>query len=480
MRGVGLGDLTEATLKADISCKDVARRDYLPSWGPPNALPRPAPEHNQGQPLDVLAEEPSLPEVLTQLQRRAEREPQGSGPASRWLRRLEEERAALWSAMGRRLSLNEETLSLSEGTLTERLTRIQALVFKPVSVPPQAEELRRPEPLRPGPGELVLLEGNGLLQPFGTAISLLAPWLALIVPLLLISDSAHPVAYWVILGLIAAFWAFFHLRSGRYWLTSERLLWQPRWGDPVEVPLSSIGEHSIAVTSWGTVKVDALGGICLRHVPRARALAALLSIRCRKEFRDVAAARGPQRELVLLHMGSTQPGQPLASDEAWGWIAVLRPGFVAFFSTPDARGDLLLDAITEPPELSLPPAKGLRDWIPGARRLLPGKSRDQIPVPLSLLIGQLQLLPEERMDAMLRKAASSDTGNSFWGPRAFLWEARELTWNQRGPRSLELSLGDKSMWAELSWQETEAVKPFLAGWKALPLTPETSGAEPPK
>jgi hypothetical protein len=29
---------------------------YLPGWDPSNALPRPAPEHHQGQPLDVQAE----------------------------------------------------------------------------------------------------------------------------------------------------------------------------------------------------------------------------------------------------------------------------------------------------------------------------------------------------------------------------------------------------------------------------------------
>ncbi len=56
MQCVGLGELTEAALKADASCKDVARLYYLPSWDPSLALPRPAPEHHQGQPLDVQAE----------------------------------------------------------------------------------------------------------------------------------------------------------------------------------------------------------------------------------------------------------------------------------------------------------------------------------------------------------------------------------------------------------------------------------------
>jgi hypothetical protein len=56
MECVGLGELTDAALKADASCKDVARLYYLPSWDTSNALPRPAPEHHQGQPLDVQAE----------------------------------------------------------------------------------------------------------------------------------------------------------------------------------------------------------------------------------------------------------------------------------------------------------------------------------------------------------------------------------------------------------------------------------------
>ncbi|RKH40302.1 hypothetical protein D7Y23_34950 [Corallococcus sp. AB050B] len=56
MQCVGLGDMTDAALKADASCKDVARLYYLPSWDPSNVHPRPIPEHHQGQPLDVQAE----------------------------------------------------------------------------------------------------------------------------------------------------------------------------------------------------------------------------------------------------------------------------------------------------------------------------------------------------------------------------------------------------------------------------------------
>ncbi|QQR44929.1 hypothetical protein JKA73_01910 [Myxococcus xanthus] len=52
---LGLAAQATAALKADASCKDVARLYYLPSWNPANTTPRPTPEHHRGQPLDVEA-----------------------------------------------------------------------------------------------------------------------------------------------------------------------------------------------------------------------------------------------------------------------------------------------------------------------------------------------------------------------------------------------------------------------------------------
>ncbi|WP_342377328.1 hypothetical protein NVS55_12065 [Myxococcus stipitatus] len=55
MEFLGLAAQATAALKADASCKDVARLYYLPSWNPANASPRPTPEHHRGQPLNVEA-----------------------------------------------------------------------------------------------------------------------------------------------------------------------------------------------------------------------------------------------------------------------------------------------------------------------------------------------------------------------------------------------------------------------------------------
>lgn len=60
---------------------------------------------------------------------------EGGLDASRFLRQFEEERTKLWRAMGRRLDLNDETLSLSGGTLPERLTQLRDMMIKPKPVP---------------------------------------------------------------------------------------------------------------------------------------------------------------------------------------------------------------------------------------------------------------------------------------------------------------------------------------------------------
>ncbi|WP_408888700.1 hypothetical protein ACJ2CR_29455 [Myxococcus faecalis] len=53
MDSLGLATQATAALKADASCKDVARLYYLPSWNPSNPTLRPAPEHHRGQALNV-------------------------------------------------------------------------------------------------------------------------------------------------------------------------------------------------------------------------------------------------------------------------------------------------------------------------------------------------------------------------------------------------------------------------------------------
>jgi hypothetical protein len=53
-----------------------------------------------------------------------------------------------------------------------------------------------------------------------------------------------PGAFVLLLVLIASV-VYTVLRSGRFWLTSERLVWKPLVGEPVQIPLRSIPEDGI-------------------------------------------------------------------------------------------------------------------------------------------------------------------------------------------------------------------------------------------
>ena len=87
------------------------------------------------------------------------------------------------------------------------------------------------------------------------------------------------------------------------------------------------------------------------------------------------------------------------------------------------------------------------------------RSRDRVEVPTSLLLEQLQLLPEERIDALLRKAAQSH-------PEIVLWEPRELIWNVGGSSWLELVRGEEALWGSVpSWAAHQHVGRVLQHWR---------------
>jgi|GEM_PF-3006159 len=379
---------------------------------------------------DAVAGESALAEVLPRIQRRAERESQSAEFASQLLRRVEEERTRLTTAMNRRLRP-----AAPGTTLAERLGQLSAVALRPLPRPP-------------GPGELRLLEGHAWLPPAESLLLFLPLWWIL----------ASFLGVGITLPLLVAFWLAFYARSGSYWLTSERLIWQPRWSDPVEVRLSDIGEGHLRVGAFNTVTVGAQDGVPLLHVSDATRLAALLSIRRRKEFREAAASRDPRRLVALLRMGPVAPGQRLEPGDSYRWgSAVLRPGFIVYFGNGGAR---LLDTITEPTG----PTRGY-SWL----------SRDEVPIPVELLLEQLLLLPEERMDAMLRKAVTVETPSFSSRPDVFLWEARALTWKLRAYGSLKVYQGDKALFGYLSWSDTPLVEQLVAQWKALQ---ETQPGEP--
>ncbi|AKJ03670.1 hypothetical protein ATI61_11980 [Archangium gephyra] len=377
---------------------------------------------------NALRAESTLPEVLGRLQRRAEREPDRQGPANQWLRSFEEERTALSRHIARRLS------KPAEGALAEQLGRLGAVALKPL-------------PLPPGEGETVLLEGGARWPPFLHFLSFFVLWsfasplVGILVRLRAGEAAGVWAATWVGVPLYVLFFAWFYVRTGHYWLTSERLLWKPRLGEPVQVMLSSLGDGQVTQGSAGTVKVRGRVRMTLRYVPNAWKLAALIAIHRRPEFRGVAR-RDPPSPMVILDMYRSPPGEPPYTEDVTSGVGMIRPGFVVYF--PPQRRSLLLDAITGPTALSSAPA-----W----------SSRDKVDVPVSLLLEQLQLLPEERIDALLRKAAASN-------PESLLWEPRELKWSAGSSSWMEMVRGEEALWAHVpSWAAHQHLGRVLQYWR---------------
>ncbi|HEX5752895.1 MAG TPA: hypothetical protein VFZ09_42220 [Archangium sp.] len=360
----------------------------------------------------ALQAESSLPEVLTRLQRRAGQEPEGKGPASRWLREFEEERTELSRRIARRLSLRKD------GSLTERLGRLEAVALAPL-------------PLPPSEGETVLLEGNARWPPVWH-------WMIFLVVWAFVSPLEEP---WVVVLVALLFYGWFYVRSGRYWLTSERLLWKPRLGAPVQLQLSSLEEGQVSVGATSIVRVRGRNRMTLRYVPDAWRLAALLCIYRRREFRG-AVRRDPRPLIAFVRMYITTPGETPNMDSARSGWGVLRPGFAAFFS-----GHLysrIIEAITEPSASSRGPER---------------RSREKVDVSDFLVLEQLQFLPEERIDALLRKALEAN-------PESFLWEPREMTWRFGNSASMEVSRGGTALWVpSLSWTENQHVGRILEHWR---------------
>ncbi|MFP2906467.1 hypothetical protein ACLESD_15665 [Pyxidicoccus sp. 3LFB2] len=86
-------------------------------------------------------------------------------------------------------------------------------------------------------------------------------------------------------------WLVVSIRSGRALLTSERLLWQPAFGEPVSVPLASIPTGGIHLNPRQlNVRVDGARRAEVRHLQDAPRLAVLLELHRQAPLR---ARRGP-------------------------------------------------------------------------------------------------------------------------------------------------------------------------------------------
>lgn len=201
------------------------------------------------------------------------------GPAGRRPRRL---RTRLERLARRRLSRFTRQPAESLGDV---LGRLEALVHAPL-------------PQLPDASEPVLLHGH---QGWRHFLSWPGSWVFLLLILtnrVGLERLGRPGPLLLVGGALCLY---FHLRcSGRFWLTPHRLLWQPRYGEPVQVSLDSLSSDSISsLPAWGEVRVHGDRSFTVSHAGLAGRLAELLKHHLQPSFRE-RVEHAPSEEAVVV------------------------------------------------------------------------------------------------------------------------------------------------------------------------------------
>jgi hypothetical protein len=300
------------------------------------------------------------------------------------------------------LALGEEGESLR--TLRQRRSRLEVLARKRLThftrrsgaslgeVLGALEALvREPVPQPPGQDEPVLLQGTQgwrhlLAWPGSWVFALLTltnrHWMARV---------GHPGPLLIAGG---ALFLYFHLRcSGRFWLTAKRLMWQPRFGEPVQVSLESIAPGGISsLPAWGEVRVEGSRSLTVRHAGHAGRLAALLDLHRRSPFLGAVDGSRQVAEVSVLP-ASRLPESVRSGQRAEPGVAVLRPGYAAFL--PAHRHAEIFRSLAGPEA-----------------------QRPDADATVELLVEHMRLLSETEFDVRLRQAVLASGGE--------LWQADEV------------------------------------------------------
>lgn len=299
-------------------------------------------------------------------------------------------------------------------SLVEDLTRLEGLVFQSISLELTA-------------GEVPLLEGDTADVSFALRVYVL------VIGAFFLGPISHPfgrdVVPFALLMLLVANVFQGVVRSGKYGLTSERLVWKPHTGEPVQIPLRSIPEDGIQPTLLG-VRVEGERKLFIQDVTQGHLLAVLLELRRQAPLLGRASAE--RLSDVLCYEATLRNGAVRRSG-----YAVVRPGYVAFL--PKDQGTQVLWAITG----SRPPLRVRAGEIPH-------------------LIEQLRYLPSEAaFDACVERAVAAARGVR-WSAGAVRYKADAPVWKElrfEAPESGLSSLSGKVSWS----QQADAVR-LLADW----------------
>ncbi|WP_375768068.1 hypothetical protein NR798_41355 [Archangium gephyra] len=304
-------------------------------------------------------------------------------------------------------------------SLAEVLGRLEALLNEP-----------RPQP--PGGDEPVLLEGR---QGLRHVLSWPGTW---VYALLAITNRyglerfGRPAPMLFAGGALVLY---YYLRcTGRFWLTSKRLMWQPRFGEPVQVSLASIGARGIsALPAWGEVRVEGDRSLTVRHAGQAGLLASLVDLHRQSPFAGAVDGTPRVHEVSVLPAWRA-PETSLSAPRAEPGVAVLRPGYAAFL----------------PAERYAEVFRGLTG--PGARR-------PEADVTVELLVEHMRLLSEPEFDVRMRQAVLASGGE--------LWHADEVR-PAPAPESGRVRLGARGVGMELLQDaaQAEATDRIVRRWAA--------------
>jgi hypothetical protein len=359
----------------------------------------------------VLRQEPAFEEAQARIQRRAQTDQWPEDlPVLATVRETRALRARLEALVHKRL----RSLSRVSGTppLVEALPRLEALVLKPM-------------PLEPMPGEVRVLEGDS-----ADARAMLTVFPVSLLGVLASAVFMKDAGVFVFLPLLLASVIYTVARSGKFWLTNERLVWKPLVGEPVQVPLRSIAPDGIRSSEFSV------------RVVGERTLNLLQS---KKQQIDLGAVLEVQRHPPLLGSTAVERLADVVCYEAtlsqgsssWKGVVVLRPGYVAFL--PESRDQEVLRAIT-----GVAPSPGVRS------------------IHLPSVIGQLRHLPSEAtFDACMARAAAV-VGAVRWSAWEVKYDARVPVWTDiriqtDHQRPLVLS-------GKVDWSQQATAESILAGW----------------
>ena len=284
----------------------------------------------------------------------------------------------------------------------------------PIVVPRPAQPQPMPQP--PGlpfklqPDERILLRGG-----FGGTISWM--WLFTFLPMCLFCFSPlvilqsvaaglkHHYPFVVVWGLflppllVAGFWPL--LRSGRYWLTTERLIWKPRIGRLRELALADVRtDEIVAKKLWASLRVRGRReSLSLRYIGGLERLWGGILLLAEMDADGLPATGKGVADVAWwrAHRGKGLSGQP--------GLVVLRPGYVAFLPT-GASKNLGREFFKESVGKAISDALGRKEKFPAEAEL-----------PFDVLVGLMSERDPAEFDQFVWDAVEQHEG--------LVWEAHE-------------------------------------------------------